>query len=355
MHGYSVSGKIDPSRVDMLSLVSSLREKNWNAKIVCDGYDAAKDEEYSYQKQLKYKYGSSWLVFATMDKSIDLNSFSKVDIKKNHIELGISVITIGYEEGDGFGQWIYGNHDDEEMVEEYRNSTAEQIYEILEECQYHCQINCYDSNMLEYKTQDLELCKEVSIHFAEIVGNAICSCADDGMEIYSTYALILRPETLSKSAIKALCKYLSVDSNEISSLTPKDILEKLILCTPTRVYCYDPECIEGSGMYTDILENHFIQTGLSKKIANIVDVYNIDRAEVKIEFTFKHSTVEWIFNQDGDWVEGEFYFHLAKLIKENTKGVLAYFEKDDQSINSIFLETDIARYLCAEGVLKSWV
>jgi hypothetical protein len=355
MHGYAVNGNIDPKRVNMRPLVLSLREKNWNARIVSDGYDSRDDEDYSYEKQLKSKYGTSWDIFATTDKSVDLDSFGKREIYRDHNKLGVSITTINYESGDGYGQWIYGNHGDEERVEEYRNSTARQIYEVLEECRYFFQIEIFDSNNSEYTTQDIELCKDVATCLANMVGNSICKCADDGWDIYSTYTLIYRPETLSESAVKTLCKYFSINANELLALAPKDILEKLISCKPNLIYCYDPECIENSGIYTDILEKHFIQCGLSKKISNIGDAYNVDCAEVKVDFIFKGSKVEWIFNQDGDWVEHEFYVNLSKVIKENTKGVLAYFEMDDQSINSIFLEKDIAQYLCAKGVLNRWV
>lgn len=355
MHGYAVSGKIDPKGVDMLPLVSLLREKNWNTRIVNDGYDFDNDEEYCYEKQLRCKYGSSWNIFATTDKSLDLNSFSKRHIYKNHESLGISIVTINYESGNGYGEWIYGNHGDEELVEKYKKSATLQIYEALEECRYFFQIELFGSCNLNCTDQHVESCKDVAACFAEMVGSVICEYADDGWEVYSTCSLIFRPETLSGSAIKSLCKYLSADSTEVLSLKPKDILEKIVYCKPSLIYCYDPECIESSGIYTEILEKHFFQCGLSKKISNIIDVYNVDCSEVKIEFTFKDVKVEWIFSQAGDWVEHDFYVNLAEFIKKTTKGVLAYIEGDDQSVNSIYLEKDIARYLSGEGVLRGWV
>lgn len=354
MSSYAVSGSIDPKKVDMLPLVLSLKKKNWNARIVNDGYDFRDDEIYSYEKQLKCKHGSSWEIFATTDETIDLNSISKSEIYRNRNELGISVITINYESGDGYGNWIYGNHEDEERMEEYRNSTTKQIYEVLEDCQYFFQIEIFDQYSEISTPQDIELCKDVANCLANILGNAICRCDDDGWAIYSSYTLISRPVNLSESALKTLCKYFSTDSNEVLSLNPKDILEKIISCKPKLVHCYDPECIENSGMYTSILEKHFIQCGLSKKVSAITDIYDVERSEVKIELIFNGSKVEWTFNQDGDWVENDFYVNLSELVKENTKGVLAYFEMDDQSVNSIFLEKDIAKYLCDKGVLKSW-
>jgi hypothetical protein len=336
---FRVNSKAHFSSFDMAALLTSLSVAGWNA--------IALDRLFAPLNPGQTHTIDHWRLIGTMDFGLDLASLNEDQLQAKVLSGEMFAVDLKRETQDGFAQLCERMHGIRER-NLFLDRVPAKVEKVLEQCRYHYAIGIApiagSSTLPELAEQ---LCHALWESLTALVGHARCA-AD-----YKSYQVVKQDRpALREAAMVLLRPLLKSDKKSIEELDAKKLLARIKTGLRERVLFYDPECINSSGDYSAVLQEHLQQVGLQHIITSVLDVVDSLKGTVTISFALRGVTQEWCFEQDSDWVDSAFYTKLVALVEAQTEGTLITKESSDQSMQSIFLERPIAAYLCEAGAAQ---
>jgi hypothetical protein len=311
-------------------LLLHLSKKGWNVKIF--------DTSYNLYKHTITTRNGSWLILATNDPMISLGNGDIETIRENVENSKFIALDVLKESMYNMASLTWQNHGEKEK-DRYLQLTPVEAQLALDKCKAHYFI----SKINEAEGME-EFAKEFRDCMADIIGYA--KCGND----YDSYEVVESDAKYRDLALEKYAKLLKLRKKEVTDISCEKMLENITEAIPARVVTYDMECIENSGDYTAILKEHLSQAKLKTKVTHISDELDYIASIATIKFKVNKTEHVWEISQNSDWVSNDFYQRLNRFIESFGKGTLLSIDTGDQTLKTVFLETDIASYMCEEGV-----